>query len=225
MKNHANALILLARVPVRGRVKTRLHPTLDHDTIFDLYTHFLHDSIDKICAVENADRFIGGYPAERLDFFDDIAAGRDIRVFAQRGEGLGEKMRGAFADRFAEKYEKVAIIGSDSPSLPVEYIEAAFRSGKDVVLGPSTDRGYYLVAMNREIAEIFDGITWGSDRVLAETLERMKKAGASLDLLPIWYDVDRVEDLRLLKTHLSLSAHGGADFSANTLNYLNRLDF
>lgn len=225
MKNHTNALILFARVPIKGAVKTRLHPALDHATIFDLYTHFLHDSIDKICVVKNIDCFIGGYPPERLFFFDSIAASRNIRIFAQKGEDLGDKMRNAFADRFEEQYEKVAIIGSDSPSLPVEYIETAFRSEKDVVLGPSTDCGYYLIGMNRKIPEIFNGVTWGSDKVLVETLEKLKTAKAGLELLPIWYDVDCVDDLRFLKTHLLLSAHGGTNLSRRTLEYLTRLDF
>ena len=62
------------------------------------------------------------------------------------------------------------------------------------MLGPSTDGGYYLIGMVGKFFEVFDGIAWGTDQVLDETLDRVKKAGVSLELLPVWYDVDFPED-------------------------------
>lgn len=224
MKNHANALILFARAPRLGQVKTRLHPHLDHETILNLYTRFLDDSIDKVCAVGNADRFIGTYSPEQMGYFEEVASRREITVFAQEGKDLGERMRDALARRFEEKYEKAVIIGSDSPSLPAHYIEMAFQSDKDIVLGPSADGGYYLVGMSRKRVEIFDGVSWGSEKVLAETLERVKTTGATLELLPLWYDVDRLEDLRFLKTHLMLLAHCGINHCKSTREFLARLE-
>ncbi|MFQ5672391.1 MAG: TIGR04282 family arsenosugar biosynthesis glycosyltransferase [Nitrospinales bacterium] len=224
MKSHANALILFARAPRLGRVKTRLHPDLDHETICKLYRCFLDDGIDTLCSLREVDPFIGAYPPEQSGWFDEVAARRGIAVFAQEGEGLGERMRNAFRDRFAEGYEKTMIVGSDSPSLPPAYIETAFRSSRDVVLGPSADGGYYLVGMNRRVTEIFDAVAWGSETVLEATLERIKNTGATLELLPLWYDVDTLADLRFLKTHLRLLAHGGGNHCRATGEFLTRLD-
>jgi len=224
MKTHENALILFARTPQLGRVKTRLHPDLDHETIGGLYRCFLDDSIDTLCSLKNADSFIGAYPPEQSGHFAALAARRGITVFAQEGGGLGERMRNAFRDRFAEGYEKTAIVGSDSPSLPPAYIETAFGSSRDVVLGPSTDGGYYLVGMNRRVTEIFDAVAWGSATVLEDTLERIKNTGATLELLPLWYDVDTLADLRFLKTHLRLLAHGGKNNCQSTREFLARLN-
>ncbi|MFQ5715707.1 MAG: TIGR04282 family arsenosugar biosynthesis glycosyltransferase [Nitrospinales bacterium] len=224
MKIHPNALILFARVPRIGQVKTRLHPDLDRETICDLYKCFLQDSIENLCAVADADLFIGASPPEGLGYFDEIAASRGIAVFPQEGDDLGDKMRAAFCRRFAEGYDKIVIIGSDSPSLPPSYIETAFRSSRDVVLGPGADGGYYLIGMNRSLTEVFDGVSWGSERVLKATLKRIKKAGATLELLPLWYDVDTVEDLKFLKTHLALQSHCGNRRCGSTSEFLARLD-
>ena len=179
VRTHDNAVILFARDPVLGKVKTRLSPFLDEETILQLYTCFLHDSLDKIRQVKNADLFIGVAPSNQSGFFTGIQ-GADMRLFAQEGKDLGDKMRRAIQDRFVEGYKKVVIIGSDSPSLPVSYIEQALSSDKDMVLGPSTDGGYYLIGMQGKVVEIFDEVTWGTEKVLQETYERLAKNGTTL---------------------------------------------
>ena len=132
-----------------------------------------------------------------------------MSLFVQRGKDLGDKMRQAFVDRFAEGYKKVVIIGSDSPSLPVSYINKALASEKDLVIGPSTDGGYYLIAMSGKLSEVFSGVAWGTENVLGETLKKIKGTSISFELLPIWYDVDSPDDLKFLKTHLELITHSG----------------
>jgi uncharacterized protein len=200
---HDNAVILFARDPILGKVKTRLSPLLDNETILELYICFLNDSIDKIRQVENADLFIGVAPSNLSGFFTGMP-GSDITLFVQEGQDLGDKMRRAFHDRFVEGYRKVVIIGSDSPSLPVSYIDQALSSNKDMVLGPSTDGGYYLIGMKGKVVEVFDGVAWGTEKVLRETHERVVQIGAELELLPVWYDIDNPEDLKFFHTHLQL---------------------
>ena len=134
-------------------------------------------------------------------------------------------MRSAFADRFEEGYKKVVIIGSDSPSLPGCYIDKAFAANKDLVLGPSTDGGYYLIAMTGKVFEVFAGVAWGTEKVLEETLKKVKDANISLELLPVWYDVDLPEDLAFLKTHLALIAHSGLGEGGNTKKFIDKLSF
>jgi hypothetical protein len=146
-----------------------------------------------------------------------------MRLFAQEGKDLGEKMRRAIHDRFVEGYKRVVIIGSDSPSLPVSYIEQALSSDKDMVLGPSIDGGYYLIGMREKVVEIFDGVAWGTEKVLSETYERLVKNGAALEILPVWYDIDSPEDLKFFQTHLQLIEQSGLGKAGETGKFLNKI--
>jgi uncharacterized protein len=214
-KVHDNALILFARDPVLGKVKTRLSPFLADESILKLYICFLRDSLDTIWQVENTDRFVGVAPSNESGFFTEMLA-PDIQLFVQEGEQLGDKMRQAIQNRFAEGYKRVVIIGSDSPSLPISYIEKALNSDKDLFIGPSTDGGYYLIGMREKMIEVFDGVNWGTQTVLRETCERLMQKGVKLELLPVWYDVDSPEDLKFFKTHLNLIEQAGLKVTGDT---------
>jgi len=225
MENKKNkAVILFARDLILGQVKTRLSSSFNDETILRLYTCFVEDSLEKIRQVDNADCFVGISPSNISGFFNGIEDS-DTRLFIQQGKDLGDKMRQAFVDRFSDGYKKVVIIGSDSPSLPVSYINQALNSDKDLMLGPSTDGGYYLIAMTGKVSEVFDGIAWGTEQVLDETLNRVKKAGVSLELLPVWYDVDFPEDLKFLKTHLELITQSGLCEVGKTKKILDEISF
>ena len=98
------------------------------------------------------------------------------------------------------------VIGSDSPTLPVAILRAAFgtlRLDADVVLGPAEDGGYYLVGASRPVAELFRGIPWGTPGVLEATVAAASRAAARLVLLPTWYDVDVPEDFDRLSADLT----------------------
>jgi len=224
-KQNKNALVVFARDPVVGQVKTRLNPFLDLQTTCDLYTCFLSDSLDKVCAVKSADCFVGIYPSSISGYFERLDPSLSINIFVQEGKDLGDRMKNAFSARFADGYEDVVIIGADSPSLPLAYIEQAFASKKDVVLGPSMDGGYYLIGMRKKITNLFDGIAWGSDRVLKDTYCKLESSDVSLELLPVWYDVDRSDDLIFLKTHLELMSAAGQKEAASTKKFLSELSF
>ena len=224
-KKNKNALVIFARDPLVGQVKTRLNPFLDLRTTCELYTCFLSDSLDTICAVESADYFVGIYPSSTSGFFERLDPSLSISTFVQEGKDLGDRMKNTFFARFAEGYEQVVIIGADSPSLPLAYIRQAFLSKQDVVLGPSVDGGYYLIGMTGKLINLFDGIAWGGDTVLKETLCKLESNGVSLELLPVWYDVDRSDDLIFLKTHLELMAAVGQREGASTQKFLSDLPF
>ena len=101
---------------------------------------------------------------------------------------------------FALGHDAVAIIGTDSPDLPLSIIEDAFlaleNERTDAVFGPSADGGYYLLAMKRLHASLFQGIEWSRSTVLRMSLARAAQAALRVALLPEWYDLDRVEDLK-----------------------------
>ena len=223
-KKNKNALVVFARDPVIGQVKTRLNPFLDLQTTCELYTCFLSDSLATVSAVESVDCFVGIYPSSVSGYFEQLDTSLAISTFIQEGKDLGERMKSTFSAKFAEGYEQVVIIGADSPSLPLAYIRQAFGCKQDVVLGPSVDGGYYLIGMRGEI-NLFDGITWGGDTVLEVTRRKLESNGASFELLPVWYDVDRSDDLIFLKTHLELMAAAGHKEGASTQKFLSTLSF
>lgn len=200
----SKAIILFARDPVAGRVKTRLARDLSEEFVLELYRRFLRDSLALLGKVPEADCFCGVHPVPESGFFEEAGTEYGVEVFAQEGGDLGERMRKAFQRKFNAGYENAAIIGSDSPSLPSAYIERALASDADVAIGPGTDGGYYLIGMRRRVTEIFSQIDWGTDSVLASTAGLLKRLGASVEVLPPWYDVDELADLKFLKTHLSL---------------------
>ena len=221
-KHNNNAVILFARDPILGQVKTRFNSFLDDETILKLYKCFLEDSLAKIQQVGNADCFVGISHENNSGFFNKLES-FGMTLFSQQGKDLGDKMRRAFIDRFMQGYNKVVIIGSDSPSLPVSYIDKALDSERDLVLGPSIDGGYYLIAMRGKVFEVFSGVDWGTDKVLYETLQLVKEGSFSFDLLPVWYDVDLPEDLKFLKTHLLLITQAGLSDGGMTKSILDEI--
>jgi rSAM/selenodomain-associated transferase 1 len=170
-------------------------------------------------SVPQAERVISYTPKGGERYFDGIHGGRlgDLgspRMLAQRGESFGDKLHHAFEELFAEGFDSVVIMDADSPTLPRDYLTDAFdelaRPGERVVLGPAEDGGYYLIGLGRPHRRLFEQITWSSDRVLAETLERAREIALDVSLLPTWYDVDDSATLERLKWEIS----GGKGFKS-----------
>jgi uncharacterized protein len=117
------------------------------------------------------------------------------------------------------------VIGSDLPAVPLNFFEDAFRllagGKKRVVLGPSRDGGYYLIGLNQPTSEIFQDMTWSHDRVLAQTTERLARLEIDFALLPIWSDLDTLEDLDRLR---ATSNPGVRQAMRRTFALLARLD-
>lgn len=190
-------LVVFARAPVRGQVKTRLARGVGEDAALALHRAFLAD----VCAAAE------GVAARRVLAVagDPDHAGLDGLPLerVEQGEGdLGARMARALARYVADG--PVCLIGCDAPTVPRAYLEEAFvRLGEvDLVVGPSTDGGYWLVGARRPAPELFEDVAWGTEAVLPETLRRLR--GRSHALLPFWYDVDDVEDLALLRAHLGV---------------------
>jgi rSAM/selenodomain-associated transferase 1 len=223
MPIRANALVVMAKAPVPGTVKTRLVPPFSFEEAAELYRCLLLDQIDNLNSFRDADLFLAFSPDEAASFFKEIVPA-GFACFPQRGEDLGERMNHAFIELSNKGYKHIAIIGGDLPAFPQRFLEEAFvrleRSETDVVLGPSRDGGYYLIGMNRPIPEIFEEITWGSDSVLSSTIQKLSKLGLKPHLLPLWFDIDTPEDLRYLE---SVSNRFSACSQQRTLRLLKKL--
>lgn len=223
MAMHANALVVMAKAPVTGMVKTRLVPPLSPEEAAELYRCLLLDLLESLGSFKWADLFVAFTPADAASLFDKLAPSGFV-CFPQRGADLGGRMNHIFEDLFCKDYRNIVLVGSDLPYLPSSFLKEAFvileRSAQDLVLGPGCDGGYYLIGMNRHIPEVFEGIAWSTKSVLSKTIQKLTDLGLKPYLLPLWFDIDTAEDLRYLKS----SANPLTDHSWNhTLRFMNRL--
>ncbi len=199
-----NALIIFTKTPVKGRVKTRLQKNLSQATVLKLYKEFLLQTVQQAKKVKNCKKIIACYPDESHPYLKKLAKRFGFRLMKQHGKDLGERMKNALAEFQKNGYKKVVIIGCDSPTLPKEYIENAFKAldKRKLALGPSCDGGYYLIGVRGAAPPIFNDIKWGTKDVLKETLKRVPKEMLPfLHLLPFWYDIDTPDDLDFLFLH------------------------
>lgn len=196
----SRALIIFAKAPVPGEVKTRLQTHLSPEECAILHESFVIDTVKIAKNINGADIFLSCSPGIEHPFFQKISNDFNIRLVAQDGKNLGERMNNAINNGLKAGYEKVVIIGSDSPDLPYEYIDDGFGRLRlsDMIVGPCRDGGYYLIGGRRELP-VFNGIQWGSNRVLEMTLKKARESGITFSVLQEWHDIDTWEDLQLLR--------------------------
>lgn len=198
------ALAVAAKAPQQGTVKTRLHGLLSAADTTELYRCFLRDTIALTERVSATDIFVSYTPEGAEHLFEGISNGH--RLIAQRGPCFGDRLYNALEDLLSEGYQSVAIMDSDSPTLPATYLTQAFhelsRPGDRVVLGPTTDGGYYIIGLKHPHRSLFEGITWSSEQVLNQTISRADELNLEVTLLPEWYDVDTISDLERLRSEI-----------------------
>lgn len=190
------ALIVFAKVPRPGHVKTRLTPVLTPEEAARLYRAFLQDALGLYQHLEVDTRLYLAppLPNERPDWLPV-----SMELFEQRGASLGARMCKALRETFEEAYHRVCILGTDHPTLPLAFVRQAFSAldaPRSVCIGPSEDGGYYLLGMNAFYPQLFEGMTYSHDDVFSDTLARVETTDAQLTVLPRWYDVDTPTMLR-----------------------------
>jgi uncharacterized protein len=202
---------IFAKEPRPGHVKTRLAASVSDEWAGAVADAFLLDSLDRLSNVE-ARRVLCYSPVDARAFFEFCSAGRFLATPQAEGD-LGARMAAFFAQQFKEGADRVVLVGSDSPTVPVGFIEQAFEMllAADIVLGPATDGGYYLIGSAGAVPQVFEGISWGTRKVLRETMEMIGRLGHRVSLLPPWYDVDDLEDWRMLQGHLAAMRAAGED--------------
>lgn len=219
------ALVVMAKAPRVGEVKTRLIGSLTAEETTQLYIAFLSDTFVLMEEVmEERDEVslaLCYMPEGEEEAFEEVEREGSM-MFAQRGDDLGERLRNCFADLFAMGFESVVVIGADSPTLPGELIYDAFDSlenENDVIIGPATDGGYYLIGMRRLHPQLFEAVPWGTSEVMAVTEARAGEAGVNLIVMPEWYDVDTPAELEKLREDLRQTRES-APFTRRFLNEL-----
>jgi len=199
----AAALVVMARYPTPGRVKTRLARAIGANQASALYRAFVQD-LDERFAVRTG-AVIWAFDPPESDFPALVRAG--VRCMPQVGRDLGERMHACFCLLTGEHFDRVLLLGADVPHVRDEWFAEAeaVLDQADVVLGPTDDGGYYLIGM-REPHDLFSGVPMSTPCVLAETLAKAESARLRVHLLPRTFDVDEVEDLTRLRRELTLHA-------------------
>jgi rSAM/selenodomain-associated transferase 1 len=188
-------LILFARAPVAGRVKTRLCPPLSFAQAADLHSALVQDAIEMLSSLSDvadlelsSDSPSQAWPGVTLPRSLQPAGGLDVRLFHALSGAL---TRGC----------KVAmVIGSDSPGLPSSHIDALLKSDSDVTLGPTLDGGFFAIACRRVHPNMFEGVRWSTVFTLDDVVRSVVQCNLTITMGPAWFDVDVEEDLqRMLK--------------------------
>jgi hypothetical protein len=196
----SRALLVFAKTPKPGKVKTRLLAAVPAEVAAGLHEACIADTLRLVRKMRGCDVFV--FAASGTSYFRRLlkrqASSVRIRVLPQRGAELGARMENAFRKCFAMGYREVVVIGTDTPWMGVERVRRAFAELKanDVVIGPAEDGGYYLLGMSKMVPDIFRGIPWSTERVLELTLKVIARSKLRGKLLRRDFDLDRPADLR-----------------------------
>jgi uncharacterized protein len=186
------ALIIFARNPVRGKVKTRLAATMGDNKALSIYQSLLEHTV----------QITQQLPCDRYVFYADGISKNDVwpdHLYLkknQEGNDLGQRMLHAFDTLFQLGYQKIIIIGTDCFELSSSILLDAFTAldEKEVVIGPSEDGGYYLLGMRQFFPFLFQEKAWSTDSVCSSTIQQLEIQKISYDLLPILNDIDTEDD-------------------------------
>jgi uncharacterized protein len=193
-------LILFAKAPGAKDVKSRLAKTIGDGHARRLYHNFVLDLLAEMDQGSLSLTVFFDPPDQRNSMIAWL--GKDRSYEPQEGADLGEKMRHAFEKCFSEGYDALILIGSDLPDLPAAMIEKGFAvlKNSDAVIGPAMDGGYYLIGFTAAAfsPDVFTAIPWGKGDVYESTRRIIKKKGLRLSVLPLWRDMDTMEDLKAL---------------------------
>ncbi len=226
-----NVLGIFVKQPIPGTVKTRLAVGIGEAAAANLYSAFVHDILSQHSRTADCQTlWFAGADMNAAEEWASTVAGGNFEVQPQPEGDLGTRIKTFFEFAFDAAREpdeqpsenRAILIGSDSPSLPTDYVQQAFKALEqdDIVLGPSNDGGYYLVGMRRKVWEIFDQINWSSAQVFQQTIRAVQDTNASFSLLPVWYDVDTVDDARFLWAHEQAFRSASMQFQPKTYDAL-----
>jgi rSAM/selenodomain-associated transferase 1 len=201
----ANALVIMAKAPLAGQVKTRLLPALSAEQAARLAKALLVDQLNHVRQMESADLYLAFAPEEARLLMEQLAPPL-FGLFPQQGAELGARMQAVFERLFRAGYRNIVLIGSDLAAVPLRFFDQAYRflesRQRRVVLGPSRDGGYYLIGLNQPTPELFSEVSWSHDGVLTQTRAKLDRLKIAYELLPSWFDVDTPDDVRALRAAL-----------------------
>jgi rSAM/selenodomain-associated transferase 1 len=198
-------LVIMAKAPRPGAVKTRLTPTLSPEAVIDFYRCLLDDTLALARSLSDVEVAIMCPESDVSDLAK--LAGSEASVVAQKGEGLAAGLTSVFA-HFAERHQRrIIAFNSDSPHLPRSVLEDAFEAlaKHDLVVGPTHDGGYYLVGAKASHSSLFTGDGMGTSTALERLLSHAQALELTVGFAAPFYDIDVVDDLTRLAEELRLA--------------------
>ena len=192
-------LVIFAKSPIPGKVKTRLIPELGKEGACQLYKSMAQKIITNLSMANLCHVHLYVHPDINHDFFKDLQETNELTMIRQEGKDLGDRMSHAISTSL-ERYAKAIIIGTDCPEYSADYIERAISvlDDKDVVIGPAKDGGYVLIGMKQFYPNLFTHIEWGQSSVLSKTLKKIDEKSLQYQLLPALHDIDIPADLNFI---------------------------
>ena len=215
-RSDGTAVVIFARAPRPGAVKTRLIPLLGAEGAAALHARLVKRTLETARAASLRPIELHGTPDVNDPFFRSCAGHFAVALAAQAGGDLGARMLAAFASVLAT-HSRALLLGSDCPALAASHLrqaDRALREGSDAVFVPCEDGGYALIGLQRPEARLFDGIAWGGENVMADTRTRLTGLGWRWRELETLWDVDRPEDYARLVTSRLLDTRRGAMMNA-----------
>jgi rSAM/selenodomain-associated transferase 1 len=175
-------VIVFAKAPVAGRVKTRLIPRLGAEGAAALHDAFVRDLIGRLLVKFEVEL----HTDMETDAWLELAVARRLQV---NGD-LGVRMLGALREALGEGRPSAMIVGADAPGIPLEFVERLLQGGSDVGLGPAEDGGYWGIAARRVTEQMFRGVEWGTAEAMRQTQAACRAEGLTVELGDVWYDID-----------------------------------
>lgn len=203
----AQALAIFCKTPEKGFVKTRLAASVGDQKALEIYLDLLKITDGETRPFSSSRHlFLAGALEDSVEKMQSTLQQQDLftdpktKFVIQQGEDLGQKMSAAFEKLF-KNHQSVVLIGCDLPDLTSALISNAFDAlqSNDVVIGPSCDGGYYLIGLNMETPDLFKEISWSTEKVLNQTLEKAERLSLKVQLLNKLRDIDTLEDLHFSK--------------------------
>lgn len=196
MKYPDCAILVFAKAPVAGQVKTRLVPYITAGQAASLHEELTRDRLHICTSADLCDVQLWCSPDTDHPFFSDCSRRYGVRLHTQTGNDLGERMAAAL-EAMLGQYKKIIITGTDAPALDISTIDEAVNrlEHSDIVLVPAEDGGYVLLAASKHHQGLLTDVPWGTENVLASTLRNIERLGLNYSLLGECWDVDRPEDL------------------------------
>jgi rSAM/selenodomain-associated transferase 1 len=193
MKNK-NALIIIAKHPDKGSVKTRLSGMMTDEKRLKIYTFLLKSTFSRLGSINGVDTFIAFAPRQAERYFSSFG----LYLLPLPDGDLGVRMFHAFREVFSNDYQKAALVGVDIPDLSPHIIQMGFEllNNSDIVFGPAQDGGYYLIGMKKPIHALFHEIPWSSEITLQKSMEKARNLGYTVSLTEKLSDIDTIEDVK-----------------------------
>jgi rSAM/selenodomain-associated transferase 1 len=195
-------VLIFQKNAILGKVKTRLASGMGEPRALEIYSHLIQSTYSVL---EDVLAPVWTYYS---DFIPETINPPTAKSFVQEGQDLGERMANAIARSFESGMEKVVLIGTDCPTLQSQHLNEAFEalSNSDLVLGPATDGGYYLIGMKRKADYLFEGISWSTSEVLSQTLAVATAHGLHFTLLDELSDIDTQEDWERYRSQIEITS-------------------